>query len=114
MDFKIAVLPGDGIGPEISKVGVDVMTAVCNKMGHKVEYSYAPVGAIAIDETRDPFPESTFNACMNADAVLFSAIGGQYFICTSSVLQQRSLHRPGKQRCPYRGIRTGRAFRQRY
>lgn len=75
MDFKIAVLPGDGIGPEISKVGVDVMTAVCNKMGHKVEYSYAPVGAIAIDETGDPFPESTFNACMNADAVLFSAIG---------------------------------------
>lgn len=75
MDFKIAVLPGDGIGPEISKVGVDVMTAVCNKMGHTVKYTYASVGAIAIDETGDPFPESTFNACMNADAVLFSAIG---------------------------------------
>lgn len=75
MNFKIAVLAGDGIGPEISKVGVDVMTAVCNKMGHTVEYTNAPVGAIAIDETGDPFPESTFNVCMNADAVLFSAIG---------------------------------------
>lgn len=75
MDFKIAVLPGDGIGPEISKVGVDVMTAVCEKMGHKVTYTYAPVGAAAIDEFGDPFPESTFRACMDADAVLFSAIG---------------------------------------
>ncbi|MDE6198578.1 MAG: 3-isopropylmalate dehydrogenase, partial [Muribaculaceae bacterium] len=75
MDFKIAVLPGDGIGPEISKVGVDVMTAVCDKMGHTVNYTYAPVGAAAIDEYGDPFPESTFKACMDADAVLFSAIG---------------------------------------
>lgn len=75
MDFKIAVLPGDGIGPEISKVGVDVMTAVCEKMGHKVSYKYADVGASAIDKCGDPFPESTFKTCMDADAVLFSAIG---------------------------------------
>ena len=51
------------------------MTAVCEKMGHKVTYTYAPVGAAAIDEFGDPFPESTFRACMDADAVLFSAIG---------------------------------------
>lgn len=75
MDFKIAVLPGDGIGPEISKVGVDVMTAVCDKKGHSVSYTYAPVGASAIDECGDPFPETTFKICMDADAVLFSAIG---------------------------------------
>ena len=43
MDFKIAVLAGDGIGPEISAVGVDVMTAVCEKFGHKVSYEYAVV-----------------------------------------------------------------------
>ena len=41
MDFKIAVLAGDGIGPEISAVGVEVMTAVCEKFGHKVSYEYA-------------------------------------------------------------------------
>ena len=46
MDFKIAVLAGDGIGPEISTVGVDVMTAVCEKFGHKVNYEYAICGAI--------------------------------------------------------------------
>lgn len=75
MDFKIAVLAGDGIGPEISKVGVDVMTAVCEKFGHAVSYEYAPAGAAAIDLCGDPFPESTFKTCMDADAVLFSAIG---------------------------------------
>ena len=50
MDFKIAVLAGDGIGPEISAVGVDVMTAVCEKFGHNVSYKYALCGAHAIDE----------------------------------------------------------------
>lgn len=57
MDFKIAVLAGDGIGPEISAVGVDVMTAVCEKFGHKVSYEYAVCGADAIDKVGDPFPK---------------------------------------------------------
>lgn len=75
MDLKIAVLAGDGIGPEISKVGVEVMTAVCEKFGHKVEYEYAVCGADAIDKVGDPFPEETFQVCLRADAVLFSAVG---------------------------------------
>ena len=54
MDFKIAVLAGDGIGPEISTVGVDVMTAVCEKFGHKVNYEYAICGADAKWEIRSP------------------------------------------------------------
>lgn len=75
MDLKIAVLAGDGIGPEISKVGVEVMTAVCEKFGHKVKYEYAVCGADAIDKVGDPFPEETFLVCLRADAVLFSAVG---------------------------------------
>lgn len=75
MKLKIAVLPGDGIGPEISKVGVDVMQAVCHKFGHDVEFEYGLVGASAIDATGNPFPEATFELCKNSDAVLFSAIG---------------------------------------
>ena len=75
MDFKIAVLPGDGIGPEISAQGVNVMTAVCEKFGHKVSYEYALCGAHAIDQVGDPFPEETFRICQQADAVLFSAVG---------------------------------------
>ena len=79
MNFKIAVLAGDGIGPEISKVGVDVMNAVCKKFGHQVTYEYAICGADAIDKVGDPFPEDTFQACMRADAVLFSAVGDPKF-----------------------------------
>lgn len=79
MDFKIAVLPGDGIGPEISAQGVNVMTAVCEKFGHKVSYDYALCGAHAIDQVGDPFPEETFRVCQQADAVLFSAVGDPKF-----------------------------------
>ncbi len=79
MELKIAVLPGDGIGPEISGQGVAVMSAVCEKFGHKVSYEYALCGAHAIDEVGDPFPEETFKICMDADAVLFSAVGDPKF-----------------------------------
>ncbi len=79
MNLKIAVLPGDGIGPEISRQGVDVMTAVCEKFGHNVSYEYAICGADAIDKVGDPFPEETFKTCMDADAVLFSAVGDPKF-----------------------------------
>ena len=75
MNLRIAVLPGDGIGPEISRQGVEVMSAVCRRFGHTVSYEYAICGAGAIDKVGDPFPEETFQTCMRADAVLFSAIG---------------------------------------
>ena len=79
MNLKIAVLPGDGIGPEISAQGVAVMSAVCEKFGHNVSYDYAICGADAIDKVGDPFPEETFQKCMDADAVLFSAVGDPKF-----------------------------------
>lgn len=79
MYFKIAVLAGDGIGPEISVQGVNVMKAVCAKFGHKVEFNYAICGADAIDKVGDPFPESTYQVCRDADAVLFSAVGDPKF-----------------------------------
>lgn len=75
MKLKIAVLPGDGIGPEISEQGVAVTNAVCKKFSHQVSYQYALCGADAIEKLGDPFPEETFQICMNADAVLFSAVG---------------------------------------
>ena len=73
MDFKIAVLAGDGIGPEISVQGVDVMSAVCEKFGHKVSYEYAICGADAIDKVGDPFPEDgeTIWGC----AFVFKSVG---------------------------------------
>lgn len=79
MKLNIAVLPGDGIGPEISAQGVDVMNAICEKFGHEVHYTYALCGADAIDKVGDPFPEETYQICKNADAVLFSAVGDPRF-----------------------------------
>ena len=55
------------------------MSAVCDKFGHKVAYDYAICGADAIDKVGDPFPEETFKKCMDADAVLFSAVGDPKF-----------------------------------
>ena len=79
MKLKIAVLAGDGIGPEISVQGVDVLTAVAEKFGHEVSYKSALCGATAIDAVDDPFPEETFKICQEADAVLFSAVGDPKF-----------------------------------
>ena len=79
MSLKIAVLAGDGIGPEISEQGVSVLTAVAEKFGHQVSYKSALCGAAAIDAVGDPFPEETFNICQEADAVLFSAVGDPKF-----------------------------------
>ena len=79
MKLNIAVLAGDGIGPEISAQGVAVMTAVCNKFGHELHYKEALVGAAAIDAVGDPFPEPTYNICKEADAVLFSSVGDPKF-----------------------------------
>ena len=79
MELKIAVLAGDGIGPEISAEGVKVMKAVCSKFGHQVTFTEALCGAAAIDAVGNPFPEETLKACQYADAVLFSAVGDPRF-----------------------------------
>ena len=86
MNLKIAVLAGDGIGPEISEQGVSVLTAVAEKFGHQVSYKSALCGAAAIDAVGDPFPEETFNICQEADAVLFSAVGDPKFDNNPSAL----------------------------
>lgn len=72
---KIAVLSGDGIGPEVVAQARKVMDAVSRRYGHQFEYREALMGAIAIDETGNPLPDDTIEACMEADAVLFGAIG---------------------------------------
>ena len=79
MKLKIAVLAGDGIGPEIMEQGVAVVDAVAKKFGHEVSFKEALCGAHAIDEVGDPFPEETFQTCMDADAVLFASVGDPKF-----------------------------------
>lgn len=75
MELNIAVLPGDGIGPEIIEQGVAVIKAVAVKYGHLANFKRAVCGAAAIDAVGDAFPEETFQICQEADAVLFAAVG---------------------------------------
>lgn len=75
MKKNIAVLPGDGIGPEIMEQGLKVCKAVAQRFHHEFEFKQGWVGAEAIDRTGNPFPDETFELCKNSDAVLFGAIG---------------------------------------
>ncbi|MCQ2144730.1 MAG: 3-isopropylmalate dehydrogenase [Bacteroidales bacterium] len=79
MDIRIAKLPGDGIGPEVVEQAVKAIDAVAAKFGHKVTYTFGLVGACAIDATGSAFPDETFNTCLEADAVLFGAVGDPRF-----------------------------------
>lgn len=72
---KIAVLPGDGIGPEVCRQAVKVLRAVAERFGHEFELTTHLMGACAIDATGDPLPAATLAACRAADAVLLGAIG---------------------------------------
>src|SRR5512133_4210934 len=75
MKFNIAVLPGDGIGPEIIEQAKKVVLAVCEIFNHDVSFSHGLVGAAAIDVTGSPLPDETLKLCKSTDAVLFGAIG---------------------------------------
>ncbi|MDR1644700.1 MAG: 3-isopropylmalate dehydrogenase [Tannerellaceae bacterium] len=75
MKLNIAVLPGDGIGPEIIEQGMKVVRAVCAVFGHELHAKEGLVGAAAIDATGNPYPDETHRLCMESDAVFFGAIG---------------------------------------
>ncbi|NAS13430.1 3-isopropylmalate dehydrogenase [Poritiphilus flavus] len=75
MNLKIALLSGDGVGPEVTAQAVKCLQAVEETFGHQFTFTSASVGAIAIEETGDPLPEATLDLCKASDAVLFGAIG---------------------------------------
>ncbi|GAB4409159.1 MAG: 3-isopropylmalate dehydrogenase [Bacteroidia bacterium] len=75
MNKVLAILPGDGIGPEVIREARKVLDAIAVRFGHQFEYRESLVGAAAIDATGDPFPEDTLQNCLLADAILFGAIG---------------------------------------
>lgn len=79
MKLKIALLAGDGIGPEVAAQAVTTLQAVEEAFGHEFSFTEALVGAVAIDKTGDPLPEDTLSLCKESDAVLFGAIGHPKF-----------------------------------
>ncbi len=79
MKFRIALLPGDGIGREVTAQAVKCVEAVCRRYGHEASFTPGWVGAAAIDRFGDPYPDETHRLCMDSDAVLFGAIGDPRF-----------------------------------
>ena len=76
MRADIVVLPGDGIGPEVTAAAVQVLLAVGQRHGHQFRLDYQLIGGAAIDATGEPLPTDTLDACGRADAVLLGAVGG--------------------------------------
>ncbi|MDQ0219405.1 3-isopropylmalate dehydrogenase [Peribacillus cavernae] len=76
MRRKITVLPGDGIGKEVTRGAVEILETVAERYGHEFEFQYGEIGGQAIDNTGSPLPEQTIETCKNSDAVLLGAVGG--------------------------------------
>ena len=75
MNKKIAIILGDGIGPEVTHQSIKVLDSVAQQFGHSFEYTFNLMGADAIDKTGNPLPDETIEACLNSDGILFGAIG---------------------------------------
>ncbi len=76
MQFNLAVLPGDGVGPEVAGEAIKVLQAIGKRFGHNFSLHYSLVGGVAIDETGTALPEDTLKICRSCDAVLLGAVGG--------------------------------------
>lgn len=76
MKYNIAVLDGDGIGPEICAGAIEVLGRIGEKFGHEFVFEHYPIGGYAIDKCGDPLPQETIDGCLAADSVLLGAVGG--------------------------------------
>jgi len=76
MPFELAVLPGDGVGPEVVTEAIKVLQAIGNRSGHSFNLRYGLIGGVAIDETGTALPDDTLKMCQGCDAVLLGAVGG--------------------------------------
>jgi len=79
MKLKIAILAGDGIGPEVTREAQNILTAVAETGGHEFTYTPAQIGGIAITAQGTPLPQATIDACLDSDAVLLGAVGDNKF-----------------------------------
>ena len=75
MEKQIAIIEGDGIGPEVTRQAVKALNAIAERFNHRFQYTYCLMGAVAIDRTGNPLPDATIETCLNSDAILFGAIG---------------------------------------
>ena len=105
MKARIAVIAGDGIGPEVTAEGVRVLERVARKFGHEFQMNAAPFGGAAIDLTGDPLPKTTLDECLAADAVLLGAIGGPKWGPSAKVRPEQGLLRIRRELGLYANLR---------
>ena len=105
MKARIAVIAGDGIGPEVVAEGTRVLERVAEKFGHEFQMNAAPFGGAAIDLTGDPLPKATLDECLAADAVLLGAIGGPKWGPSSPVRPEQGLLRIRRELGVYANLR---------
>jgi 3-isopropylmalate dehydrogenase len=79
MSFKITVLPGDGIGVEVTREAVELLQTIAQTFGHEFEFQTKLIGGAALDATGAPYPDETRAACISSDAVLLGAVGGPQY-----------------------------------
>ena len=92
MKATIAILPGDGIGPEVMRHTTTLLSKIADKYGHELTFKEGLMGGIAIDETGNPFPDETRQICERADAILLGAVGGpKWSDPTASVRPEQGL-----------------------
>src|SRR5688572_15834728 len=102
---RIAVIAGDGIGPEVVAEGVRVLERIAAKFGHELTLHAAPFGGIAIDLSGDPLPQATLDECLAADAVLLGAIGGPKWGPSAAVRPEQGLLRLRQELGVYANLR---------
>src|SRR5689334_6860653 len=105
MKARIAVIAGDGIGPEVVAEGTRVLARVGQKFGHEFTMHAAPFGGAAIDLAGDPLPKPTLDECLDADAVLLGAIGGPKWGPASPVRPEQGLLRLRRELGVYANLR---------
>jgi 3-isopropylmalate dehydrogenase len=105
MKARIAVIAGDGIGPEVVDQGLRVLERVAQKFGHEFAQHAAPFGGAAIDLTGDPLPKATLDECLAADAVLLGAIGGPKWGPSAKVRPEQGLLRIRRELGLYANLR---------
>ena len=111
MKKNIALIRGDGIGPEIVEQAVNVLDAAAEKFGHTFEYTEAPMGGCAIDRYGVPLPDESLAACMASDSVLLGAVGGPKWDAVSSELRpERGLLKLRGSMGLYTNLRPARIF----
>lgn len=111
MELKIAVLPGDGIGPEVTTQAIKALNAIALEFDHKFTYKQADIGAVAIDKTGSPLPDETLELCKTSDAILFGAIGHpKYDNAEGSVRPEQGLLKMRKELELFANVRPVKAF----